>query len=214
MPMLQPMASHDEKSLIESHFNSVDLRNAYLPLTMPSASHDADVNANGIIWAKRSCCTSFQLSWPKECNHTIDNAISIMWQWHPMTHIMSKWHNVTTLHLISIILTSILVPIALYEQKACCTSLWSHWPNKCNHAIDNAIKSHDANASTKCFTWPKRWCCTSFQLSCPSKCNGTTDYFIGITWCWCWWQWHWHDQNINVSSHFDHLSLKMQWCQW
>ena len=48
MPVLAPMVSHDPKSYVEPHFNHLDLRNAVVPLTMPSVSCDADAGANGI----------------------------------------------------------------------------------------------------------------------------------------------------------------------
>ena len=38
---------------------------------VPIVSHD--------VW---SCFTSFQLSWPKECNDSIDDAIGITWCWY------------------------------------------------------------------------------------------------------------------------------------
>ena len=66
MPMLVPMASHGQKSHVVPHFDYLDLRNAIVPLTMPSVYHAA--SANGITWPIKSCCTSFWLSWSKECN--------------------------------------------------------------------------------------------------------------------------------------------------
>ena len=35
--MVMPMASHDQKSYVASHFDRLDLRNAMMPLMTPSA---------------------------------------------------------------------------------------------------------------------------------------------------------------------------------
>ena len=45
MPILMPMASHDQKSHVALHFDHLDLRNAMVLLTMLSTSHDADIIA-------------------------------------------------------------------------------------------------------------------------------------------------------------------------
>ena len=42
------MAWHYQKSHVAPHFSHLDLTNAMVPLTMPSALHVACVNANGI----------------------------------------------------------------------------------------------------------------------------------------------------------------------
>ena len=114
------------ESHIAPHFNCLDLRNALIPLMTLLSSCDTNTGANGVTWQKlchwwycfhcmtpmlvlmaswpkRSCCTSFWLSWPGKCSGSIDSAISIMWCWH-----WHQWHHVTKkvmLHLISIALT-------------------------------------------------------------------------------------------------------------
>ena len=57
--LLMPMELHDQKSHIVPHFNHLDVRDAMMPLMVPSGSPDANASANGITWPKRSCCTSF-----------------------------------------------------------------------------------------------------------------------------------------------------------
>ena len=49
---------------------------------MPKAAWDASVYVNGMTWVKQSCCTSFQLSWPKKCSSVIGDAIGILWYQH------------------------------------------------------------------------------------------------------------------------------------
>ena len=68
---------HDHKGHLVCHFDHLDIRNVMVLLTMPSASCDADAGANGVTLPKRSCCTSFYSSWPKECNGIINNAVCI-----------------------------------------------------------------------------------------------------------------------------------------
>ena len=75
--MLIQISSHDQKVCVSTHFHHLDLRNAVMPLTMPSTSLATNASMEGITWPKRSCCTLFQLSWPKECNGAIDNAVTI-----------------------------------------------------------------------------------------------------------------------------------------
>ena len=48
-----------------------------VPLMTPLETHDAYASVDGIAWPKRSCCTLFQLSWPKELNGGIDDAIGV-----------------------------------------------------------------------------------------------------------------------------------------
>ena len=121
-----PMASHEQKSHVTPHFSFLDLRtamvplwkcqcdmkrhvaphfycldlsNAMLPLTIPSVSHDADTSANYITCWKESCCTSFHLFWPKECNGAIYDAISIVWCW-----CWCQWHHMAKEVMLYIIL--------------------------------------------------------------------------------------------------------------
>ena len=77
--ILASMAPHDQKSYVVPHFDILDLRNGIMPLVTPSASHDTNNTANDVTCPKESCCTSFESSWHKECNGTIDDAIGIIW---------------------------------------------------------------------------------------------------------------------------------------
>ena len=69
------------KKHVAPHFDCLDLENAVVSVMMPSASCDADTDNNGITWPRKSWYTSFQLSWPKKCNGTIDATVAIMWCW-------------------------------------------------------------------------------------------------------------------------------------
>ena len=99
------------------------------------ASCDANISTNGMTWPETSCFTSVQSSWPNKCNDAIDSIAcclyksqwqhlikckvaphfnhidkrngmvpSMMWpvscDWH-----QCQWHNMTKLHLISVVLT-------------------------------------------------------------------------------------------------------------
>ena len=56
---------------------TVELRVAVVPLMTPLALSNTDDNNNGIKWPKKSCCSSFQLSQPKQCNDTTDDDVGI-----------------------------------------------------------------------------------------------------------------------------------------
>ena len=66
-----PMASHDQKCYVVPCFSHFDQMNKMVLLTLPLASHNADASANCIKWVKKSCCTSFQSSWPNKYNSGI-----------------------------------------------------------------------------------------------------------------------------------------------
>ena len=80
--MLKPVTSPEQNSDVAPHFDHLDLRNAMVLVMTLSVSYDTSASTNGITWLKRSCCTSFQLSWLKKFNGAIDDAISVTWcQW-------------------------------------------------------------------------------------------------------------------------------------
>ena len=93
------------KNVILHLTDHLDIRNVMVLLTIPSASCDADADAdtNDVTWPKKSCCTLFWSSWPKDCNGAINNALCITCCW-----CQCQWHHITKeimLHLTSIILT-------------------------------------------------------------------------------------------------------------
>ena len=103
---------HITKRHVASRFDHPDLRNAMMPLMIPSASLDINISTNEITSARMSHCTSFWLSFHKECHDSIDNTVSIIWcQCH--------LHNITKKVMLHLILIS--------------------WPNKCIGAIYSAI---------------------------------------------------------------------------
>ena len=114
---------------------------------------------------KKSCCTSFQSSWPKNgvvpftrhlasCDANTDANSVYDWKSHlaPHFYCLDLGNGVMPL----------VTPLA-----SCVT---------------------DANTSVN--TWPKRSGCTSFKLFLPKECDGTIDDAVGIVWHWCQCQWH------------------------
>ena len=79
MPMLTPMASHDQKDHVAPCFSHLDLKSGKVPLTELFASCHTDTGTSGIAWPEQSCCTLFQSSWFNNCNGAIDKAVSITW---------------------------------------------------------------------------------------------------------------------------------------
>ena len=79
--MLAQMASHDQKGNFAPHFNCLDLRNAMVPLTMLLASCDTSAIASGFTWPKKSCCTSFWLSYTKKWMLPLTMLFGIRWHW-------------------------------------------------------------------------------------------------------------------------------------
>ena len=65
-----PMASHGQRNNVEPHFNYLDLMNAIVPLTTQK-HHMTPVLVQMVSHDQKSCCISFWLSWPNECNGTI-----------------------------------------------------------------------------------------------------------------------------------------------
>ena len=70
------IGSQYQSSHVAFHFDNPNLRNSMIPFMMPLAS--CDTNANGIIWPKMSCSTSFHSSSSKNFNCVIDDVFSIM----------------------------------------------------------------------------------------------------------------------------------------
>ena len=96
------------------HFYCLVLINTIFPLTIQSASHDTNTSIKFITWPKMSCCTSFQLSWPKKCNSGVDDTTGITWYWY-----CCQRHHMT--------------------KKSCCALFWSSWYTKCNDTTDDAV---------------------------------------------------------------------------
>ena len=173
---------------------------------------------------KTWCCTSFQSSWPSEWNGTIDCVISIM-----SCQCQCQWHHMTGKVMLDLILIVMTLQLHCY--------LWYHWHHGCHTAasgitwsksfvaphficleVTNAIvpltmpsAPCDANASTKCITWPKRSCCTSLQLSWPNKCHDAVAALmmplalhdanlVPVAW---------HDQKSHVVFNFNQLCNKL-----
>ena len=103
LPMLVPLASHDQISHVASYFDCVNLMNAkkpVVPLTMLSASCDANVSTKCITWQKKLFCSSFWLSWST-------NAVVLWW-----------------CHVHQMILK--LVAVASHKQKSLVASHFNH----------------------------------------------------------------------------------------
>ena len=48
--MLIPMVTHDQESYVTPYFNYLDLRNAMMPLMIPSVPREVYATAYGITW--------------------------------------------------------------------------------------------------------------------------------------------------------------------
>ena len=105
-----PVASYDanvdvngitwQKSHVAWYFCYFNVKNAVVSFMMLLAWHDTDNDANGIKYPTESCCTSFQLFWPKECSGAV---FGIRWCWF-----WCQWHHMAKtvlLHLLVIIVT-------------------------------------------------------------------------------------------------------------
>ena len=114
---VMPMAavSHDQKSHVAPHFDYLDARNIVVLLTMLMALYDASISGNGMTWPEKSCCSSFQSSWPNKCKVAIDTDISIY-----CCLCQCQWQHMT--------------------KKSCCSSFQSFWHNEWNSTIDNVIR--------------------------------------------------------------------------
>ena len=122
--MLASMESHDQKGNVAPHFVIVT------------------DNAINILWcwcycqwchmAKKSCCTSFQSSLPKEYNYAIDDAgaNSVTWPKSNESHDSPHFDNLD--------LRILMVPLMMASVLC------------------------DTNFSTNGITWSKKSCCTSF----------------------------------------------------
>ena len=168
VPLMMPSVSCDAdtdandatwpKSHVVPHFDHLDLRNVMLPLMMLSVSCDA--SANGFTWSDKSCCTSFWLSWPKECNN---NTVGIMWCW-----CQHQWCHMT-------------------KKNQCYTSVQLSWPKKWNGAIDNAVGIvWPPMPITMASHGLENHVAPHFNCFWPNKCSGVIDNDICIMWC----QWH------------------------
>ena len=144
------MASHDWKSHVAPHFNSLILMNAVVLLTIPLVSHDA--SANAVSWPKGHftyCFDHFNLP---------NKRVPLKLNLHPGALIVvpKAWDDWVMLHLIFIVLTQqtywchwwchplnmmpVLMPTASYDKEthdALCFNcldltmqwcyLWHHW---------------------------------------------------------------------------------------
>ena len=86
--ILALMVSCEQNHKVTFCFDHLHLTSAKVPLTMLSASYDADAVASGITWLKKSCGTLFQLLWHNRYNGAIDEVIALL-------HVC-WWHNMTT----------------------------------------------------------------------------------------------------------------------
>ena len=160
-----------KKSHVAHHFYCPTLRNSMTPFMTLSASHA--VEANGVIWWKKSCCISFQLSWPKEFSGAFYSGAGIM------------WHQCQWCHM----------------KKSCHTSI--DWIDLRNSMVSFTMLSASHDTDSNDITWWKKSCCTSFQLSWPVDFNGATYNTIGITWHWCQWDHMTKSDGASHFNHLD-----------
>ena len=119
--------------------------------------------------AKMSCCTSFQLPWPKECSGAIDSTIGLV----PMV-----------------------VPMMSKKQKmSCCNPFWSSWSKECNGAIADVVHIIwcwcQWHQMTKSHATPYFNCLNMRNAVIPLlKLLASYDSAIGITLSWHHCQYH------------------------
>ena len=166
--------------------------------------------------SKRSCCTSFQLSWYKEYNGAIDDTLGIT--------------------CCKCLCQCITLPI-----KLCCTSFWLSWCKEYNGDIGDAIsitwylchwcymtKPELLHLIFIILTLGMKWYCWQHcwhhviltPVSVVSSTKNAMLHLISITlnWVMQWWHWHQvtltlasmalHGQKCHVSLHFDHLDIR------
>ena len=201
------------KNNVASHFEHLDLRNAMMPLMTLSASHDANVNLNGITWPKRSCHTTLWL-------YFIDNAISIMWckgwyHWCCVTKVMFDfilviWPKECT--------SAINDTVGIMQCQSCYQRY--HMTRKCHvaHHFDNLDLIKALMPLTVALAWwwyQCHWCHMSKKIMLHIILIILTHGML-----WNYWQHHWHhmmptpaqmaspDQKSNVALHFDCLDWR------
>ena len=113
--------------MLVCHFDCVHLRNAMVQLMILSASHDSSSSVNGITWPTMSCCTSFQLFWPKEYKVPL------------MTQSASHDANAIT-----------------WPISSCCTSCHCLDLRNAVVSLPILLVSHDINASANGIIWPQK----------------------------------------------------------
>ena len=137
-------------SMTKKNFCCLNVRNTMVPFMMPLALDDTDTSANGISLLKKSCYTSFWLSWPMKCNGAIDNTISITLcqGWYQCGH-MTKM----SLHLI----LSILISGMHWCYWWCCAHYMMLTPMQWHHMTPTSmpVVSSDANVNVHDITWQK-----------------------------------------------------------
>ena len=183
-----------------------------VPLLMSLASHGKE----------KPYCTSFQMSWPEECNGDIDDVVGMMWHW-----CQCWWHQITN----KSCCTSFQLPLpkeysgAIFytfaimwcqQQCQCCTLFWLSWLGECSGAFDDATgitwcwchwhhltKSHFASPCDHLdlkMEWCHWWCCwhhmtltpTSVALYDPKVLLHIISVVLTQWIQWCYWQCHWH----------------------
>ena len=138
-----------------------------MSVPVPIMSHD-----------QNSCCTSFQTSWPNECNCPFDNTIITWWCWCQF-----QWCHMT--------------------KMSCCPEFQSSYLDLTNVVVPLMMPlvscekvSHDQNSHLAPY----------FDHLVANECKCVIDNTIGIRWCWC--QCYWcHLNKTYLTLQCDHLNL-------
>ena len=157
---------------------------------------NANANTNGVTWPESICCTSFQLSWPKESNGAIDNTVGITTGGNGVTDQKVMLHLI----LIGIELKNAMDTIndTIGFMWLWCQHQWHHmaktvllvsfsssWPIKLNCAIEDTAGIMWDWHQQQWHYMTKKLYYTMFQSSWLSGQSSSIDNGIGITWCWC-----------------------------
>ena len=213
------IALHDQKCHFTPHFDHLDIMNAMVLLTIPSESYD--VEASGVAWPKKSCCTSFWSSWPKEMvfasYNTDASANGIIWPrksccssllssspknvMMPFIMLYASCETDTDpngiiwhQHQWHHVMPMALGIVAYDQKKSCCSSFWLSWCKECGGSFEKA------DGIMRCqhqFQWNNM----------TRQCNGAIDSAISITCYLCQSQWQ------QMTKRSCCISFQPFWCK-
>ena len=181
-------ASHNQKSHVAPHFDHLDLMNAMVLFTMPSAWHDVDTSVNCISWSMLHLVLiilTLQMQWSCWQCHWYHLTPMLMW---------SKSHaalcfNCLDLTKAMVLLTTLSMSCVgnadvngtALQNSSCCTSLQLSWPYECSDAIDNAIGITWWQCWYEWYHMMKEVMLHLIWIILCNECNQTIDDAVSIT---------------------------------
>ena len=201
MPLLIPMASHNQKSHVAPQFNYPNLRNAMVPLVMLLKLCDYDASANSIKWPKCQvtlhfyCLYLWNATVPLASCSVNTSANGITWKRsHVAPHFdcfdlvnemvvftmpvascdvkqQCQWHHMTKKLMLHLILI-----ILIIQMQLC------HWQYHQHNMIQMPAPNASHNQKVMLLLF-----CEHLDLN---NGNGAIDHTVGIMWHWQQHQWH------------------------